>query len=27
LLRDLSTEVEFHEGFEGIHGNLDKEKA
>ncbi|MCG2572363.1 hypothetical protein LVY74_02170 [Acinetobacter sp. ME22] len=27
LLRELSTEVEFCEGFEGIHGNLDKEKA
>lgn len=24
LVRDLSTEVEFHEGFEGIHGNSDK---
>lgn len=27
LLRDLSTEVQFHEGSEGIHGDLDKEKA
>jgi len=27
LLRDLSTEVEFREGLEGIHGNSDKEKA
>lgn len=24
LLRDLSTEVEFREGLEGIHGDLDK---
>lgn len=27
LLRDLSTEVEFREGSEGIHGDLGKEKA
>jgi len=27
LLRDLSTEVEFREGLERIHGNSDKEKA
>ena len=27
LLRDLSTEVEFREGWEGIHGDSDKEKA
>ena len=27
LLRDLSTEVEFLEGSEGIHRDLDKEKA
>ena len=24
LVRELSTEVEFHEGFEGINRNLDK---
>ena len=24
LLRDLSTEVEFREGLDGIHGDLDK---
>ena len=24
LLRDLSTEVEFRDGLEGIHGDLDK---
>ena len=27
LLRDLSTEVEFREGSEGIHGDLDIKKA
>ena len=27
LVRDLSTEVSFSEGLEGIHGNLSKEKA
>jgi hypothetical protein len=27
LMRDLSTEVIFGEGLEGINGNLDKEKA
>lgn len=27
LVRDISTEVEFREGFEGIQGNLEKEKA
>ena len=27
LLRDLSTEIEFRAGLEGIHGNSDKEKA